>query len=523
MTEARGATDAATIARNVSTRWLAIVVEMLLGVVVLPYNVSHLGRSAYGLWMLTASITSYFSVLDLGYSGALVKFVARYRAKQDSRALNEVLSTTFYLFTALGLLAYGVAVVVAVHLGGWFHLQPDQARVGRIILLVISCNVAAGMAFTVFGGIVNGFQRIDLNSSVSIASSVLIASVNVLVLAHGGGLVPLVIATTAVRLGSYVVYRSNAYRVFPELRLHPSLVNRARLRELTGFSAYLAVIDWARRLNYSADAVVIAAFMNTGAVALWSVAQRVAEATIRLTIQLSDVLFPTVVDDDTSNRPRRLQAILLVGTRLSLATVMPIAGVCLLMAGPLVRAWVGPSFHESAAVLQLLSLTVMFRIGSATATTVLKAGGRHQLVAWANVAAAVVNITASIVLVNRLGLVGVAVGTLVPVAAASALVIFPAGCRRVGVSIGRALREAVWPAAWPAAVMACYVQLTRPMAGDSLVGVGAEMLSAVALYALTFLFGAVTPIERRSYLSKALALKVVAHPLAHMSGVPEGA
>ena len=33
--------------------------------------------------MLTASITAYFSVLDLGYSGALVKFVAQYRAKRD--------------------------------------------------------------------------------------------------------------------------------------------------------------------------------------------------------------------------------------------------------------------------------------------------------------------------------------------------------------------------------------------------------------------------------------------------------
>ena len=31
--------------------------------------------------MLTASMTAYFSVLDLGYGGALVKFVAQYRAQ----------------------------------------------------------------------------------------------------------------------------------------------------------------------------------------------------------------------------------------------------------------------------------------------------------------------------------------------------------------------------------------------------------------------------------------------------------
>ena len=43
------------VARNVATRYLAIIVDGLLGLVVLPFNVLHLGTSAYGLWMLTAS------------------------------------------------------------------------------------------------------------------------------------------------------------------------------------------------------------------------------------------------------------------------------------------------------------------------------------------------------------------------------------------------------------------------------------------------------------------------------------
>src|SRR5207237_2360237 len=118
-----------TVARNVSTRYLAIATEMVVGIVILPFNVSHLGKDAYGLWMLTASITAYFSVLDLGYGGALVKFVAQYRARTDARALNETLSTCFYLFSGLGLLAYLAAILLAVWLDRLFHLPPDQAHV----------------------------------------------------------------------------------------------------------------------------------------------------------------------------------------------------------------------------------------------------------------------------------------------------------------------------------------------------------------------------------------------------------
>src|SRR5262249_26874975 len=179
--------QAVTLARNVSARSLAIVTDMIVGFLILPFNVSRLGAAAYGLWMLTASITAYFSVLDLGYGGAVVKFVAQYRARRDSTALNEILSTMFHLFTGFGVLAYAVAIVIAVYLDRLFNLSADQAHVGRIVLLVVSLQVTGAMAFGVFGGVVNGFQRYDLNSAVSIVTSTAVAVVDarVLVARHG--------------------------------------------------------------------------------------------------------------------------------------------------------------------------------------------------------------------------------------------------------------------------------------------------------------------------------------------------
>lgn len=506
-----------TVARNVSTRYLAIGVEAVLGLVVLPFNVAHLGTSAYGLWMLTASVTAYFSVLDLGYSGALVKFVAQYRARHDFRALNEILSTTFVIFAIFGVVTYLVAIGVAVFLGRLFHLSPDQIQAGRAVLLIISLNVAAGTAFSVFGAVMNGFQRYDLNNIVGTASSILTALVNVAVLAAGYGLIELVAATTAVRLLTFLVYRANAYRIFPGLRIRLGSFRRARLREVTSFSVYMLAIDWANKMNYSVDALVIGAFISTSAVAVWTVGQRLAEVTQRLTNQLNDVLFPTVVDNDSAARMDRLQAIFIQGTRLSLATVVPMGGAMMLMATPLVHAWVGPEFSASPLVLQVLSLSVIVRVGSATAGTVLKGAGEHRLVAFTNVAAAFVNLALSIVFVKAFGLPGVALGTLVPICVASMLVLFPAGCRRVELPLRRALTEAVWPAVWPAAVMTAFVLSTRDLVPATLVGVGAEMAAAGFVYAIVFVFVGIGAVERHFYLSKARELiqrRTPAQPIA---------
>lgn len=491
-----------TIARNLSTRYLAIVTEMAIGLLLLPFNLSHLGASAYGLWMLAATVTMYFSVMDLGYHNALVKYVAQYRAQRDPRALNEILSSTFFVFTGLAVLTYGIALIAATFLDTLFQLEPGQLALGRTVLLIITLQFATGLAFGVFGGVINGFQRYDLNNIVSTVSSLVIAAVNVAVLLAGYGLVELVAATTATRLLFYLVYRANAYRVFPGLSIRPAHFRMSRLREITPFSLHMLVIDWAHKINYSIDVLVIGAFMSTAAVAVWSVAQRLSDATQRLSNQLSDVLFPTVVDNDTASRTGRLQSILLIGTRLSLAVVIPIGGGLMLNASPLVHAWVGTRFAESALVLQILAAAVIVRVGAATATTVLKGAGKHRLVAVTNVAAAIVNLTASLVLVRRMGLLGVAVGTLIPISISSTLVLFPAGCRRLDIPLGRAWREAVWPAVWPAGVMTAFIVFTRPWVGDSLVAVGAHMIAGALVYAVTFAMLAVTPDERRFVLAR---------------------
>ncbi len=490
------------VARNLSTRYVAIAAEAILGVLILPFNIAHLGTPAYGLWVLAASVTAYFSVLDMGYSGALVKFVAQYRARREVRALNEILSTLFFVFVAAACVMYGAAGVLAVFIERVFHLAPEQTHVARIVLLVVTLNVAASTAFSVFGGVINGFQRYDLNNLVGTASSVVTAAVNVLVLVAGFGLVELVVAMTAVRVLTLWVYRANAYRVFPGLRVSASLFRRERLREVTGFSIHMAVIDWANKLNYSVDALVIGAFMNTTAVAVWAIAQRLAELSQRIANQLNDILFPAVVENDTAARLDRLRRIFIEGTKLSLATVVPMSVAMMLLARPLVIAWVGPDFEGSILILQILSVVVMIRVGNATGMTVLKGAGSHRAVAVANIGTALCNVALSVALVKPFGLAGVALGTLVPVGVASIVLLFPLACRRVDVPLSVAVARGVWPAVWPGVVMGVFIYATRPLVPVHLLAIGAECAAAGLLYGATFLLFSISAVERAFYLEK---------------------
>lgn len=498
-----------TVARNVTTRYLAIAAETAVGLVMLPFNLRHLGTADYGLWVLLGSITIHFSVLDLGYGGALVKFMAQYRAHRDVRALNEIASTLFFVFAAIGLIAYAVAAGVAFNLDHLFRITPAQAQVGRWVLLIIAIHITMNFPFSVYGGVISGFQRYDQNNIVAIATSLAVAAVNAAVLVAGYGLIALVAATTCVRIIAYLVYRRNAYRVFPELRISPALFRRGRLREVTGFSIYSSIIDWANKLNYQLDEVVIGAFIGSGAVAVWAPAERIISGTQRLTNQLNGVLFPAIVDSDVSNQQQRLQQILLQGTRLSLVMVVPITAALVLLADPLIHAWLrdkAAAMVEAVPIIQILAIAVAIRVGNATGTTLLKGAGQHRMLAFVNLGTGVVNLALSIALIKPFGLPGVAYGTLIPIALSSAFILYPAACRRVGLGVGYAFTHSVLPAVWPAAVVGLGLLMTRNISTGTLLAVVLQAIAGGVLYLALFFAIAIGRRDRALYAAKALEL-----------------
>jgi O-antigen/teichoic acid export membrane protein len=479
-----------TFVRNVGTRYALLIVNVLIGLLVLPYNVAHLGKEAYGLWILAASLTMYFTVVDLGFGGAVVRFVAEYRARKDAQALNEILSTMFFVFCAMAVVCYVLAITVAVLLPDIFNLGPDQIHTGRIVLLIISLQVALYFPFSVYGGVINGFERYYMNNVVATAFNVASAVVNVLVLWLGYGLVELVVATTLTRIAPFFVYRRNAFTVFPELQLNWSLVRMRRLREVTGFSAYLAVIDWSARLTYTTDAFYLGVFMNTVAVGVYAVAQRLAEALLRMTNQLHTFLFPAVVHRAVAGRTESQQELMVKANRFQLAIAMCLCGGVASVAGTLVPAWVGPGFERSVLALQILAYVVVLRAWVAMPSTVLKGTNHHRFLAAVSSGGAVANLLLSIPLVKSWGLVGVAFGTAIPVTVVCAGFIFPKACRVVGLRVREGYRVIVWPAVWPAAIVMTFLANTSRLLPSGLLAVLAHLaLGGVMYAALFFRFG----------------------------------
>jgi O-antigen/teichoic acid export membrane protein len=164
----------------------------------------------------------------------------------------------------------------------------------------------------------------------------------------------------------------------------------------------------------------------------------------------------------------------------------------------------GPEFGGSVLPLQVLAVTGIVLVGQGPLDNILLGTGRHRFVAFVAVGEALANLVLSVLLVGRYGILGVAIGTAVPVIAANLFILLPAGCRQVQLRVRDFVRTvAVAPAVGAAIAALASVALRSVFPPLSILGIVLEgAVVGVAYLIAVWLFGFDAAIRAR-YLAYA--------------------
>lgn len=87
---------------NTISNVAALAVRLVIGFVLAPFVLHHLGQSTYGIWALTGSLFAYSSLLSLGLNSAVNRWVPLYLVEKNHEGINRVVNTTLvaYLIAA---------------------------------------------------------------------------------------------------------------------------------------------------------------------------------------------------------------------------------------------------------------------------------------------------------------------------------------------------------------------------------------------------------------------------------------
>src|ERR1700730_102265 len=129
--------DKVALFKNVGSSWFALGVNIIVGVLLSPYILHHLGDEAFGLWVLIFSVTGYYGLFDLGIRSSIVRYVATFSATKSQDELNRLISTALITYTAIGTLALFVTLTGSYFVASIFKIAPDFLYTARWLFLIV--------------------------------------------------------------------------------------------------------------------------------------------------------------------------------------------------------------------------------------------------------------------------------------------------------------------------------------------------------------------------------------------------
>ena len=392
-----------------------VAVSLSFAFILPPLLVRRMSPAEYGAWILILQGSSYIALLDLGLQTAIGKFVAQYDAIGDYQASSRILSSSFALLCISALVGVLVIAIITWRVPTLFRQMPAAlVHSMRAGILLVGISAAIALPFNAFLASFIGLQKYIFPTLLAICSKTLSSLTLILLIFMRGGLVHLagVLATFNVATAACQFL---GWRRFVRERADFSfrLVDRDSASRLAKFGSALSIWTIAILFVSGLDMFIVGHYdyANTG---YYGVATTVTNFLLLVVASIFGPLGPAVSSMQSTRTSGQLGEIVTTATRLTAVLLCLIGLPILVGAYPLLRLWVGHDYAiRSSQFLQVLVLGNVIRQFCYPYALAIIATGKHNQATIAAIAEATVNITVSIYLVQRIGAIGVAIGTLV--------------------------------------------------------------------------------------------------------------
>jgi O-antigen/teichoic acid export membrane protein len=438
------------LARNTLLSMFSYLLSMGVALFLTPMVLSALGAAGYGAWMLILQVTGYAGLLDLGLQPAVAKAVAEAQGSGSFKRIRKVVGTALALNLCLALLALLFYGLFSSSLLTFFHLGISQVEIVHSALLWVVLGLALNFPATMFTAILKGTMSFDQVAVIQIAMNLVRASGTIYSVKFSHGLIGLAQASLAANATALFLAWGFAWQWQSQLPWRPVSWDWLELRGLVSFSgsAFLAQGGWF--LAYATDSIVIGLMLTAADIAYFGLPVSVFAVVIGLTSTLAVNFLPLASRLNAQGDRETMRRSFMLAVRYSLLMAVPMVLVIIVFGPALLAGWVGVDFaFHATPVLRILACSYLCVIGASPAMQSALGLGMQSTVAIMYIAEGIINVGVSITLAPKLGLAGVALGTLVPAFIFHGLIWPLILCRKIELPIAEYFQTSLWPVVLP--------------------------------------------------------------------------
>jgi len=385
-----------------------------------PLTLTYLSPVRFGLWMTLASVVALLGATDLGIGNGVMNNVAHAFGMGDQPAARRNFASGLVALTGIAAI-FAALFVVAYPMVPWARLynvaaDPQAASEAGPATAAFLGAFLLGLPLGLVGQVRRAFQEGFIQSAFAGFGNLITFGFLLLAVWSRASLPMLMIAVTAGPLIASVinlmVLIRRQRRWLTPRRLD---VTKQALRSVLRVGLGFMVLQIAYAVAFSSDRLVVAQMVGPSAVADYSVVYRLFSIPAGLALVAMLPLWPAYREAISRSDFVWIRTTLKRALVLTVLATVPLAIVLAILGPALVTAWTDGALTPALGLFPALgAFTVSFAVANVLAMFFNGAQAMKFQISTM-VLMAIVNISASVYLASRIGVAGVAVGSVLAV------------------------------------------------------------------------------------------------------------
>lgn len=380
--------------------------------IVTPLYLSYTSAEVYGYWLTIGSVLSWLYLSDFGIGMALSRSAITAMEAKNSDLFNELIKSSFILFSFVALIFLIVGICLSNVFIKWFDVKIADIQVFKFTYFITILTGALAFPLSVFSATIEAFQKISFNRIVTSISALFGIAVVLVLLVLDFGLIAFSVGMfVTVFLGAFISF-FYFRKLCPEFQLFPLRLRKTVISKLINFGGYFQIGKLANIVALNTDNIIIASFLGAALVSSYTFTSKLALLfSVTLISKIPAALFPGISQLVEQKNNEALKKNFLSLLKISIRLGIVASTFVFVINEKFISAWVGRESYGGDALNLVFIYMILFDSVIRGISIFIFAFGNLKGWAIASLIETILNIGLSLLLIDKLGLAGVAFAT----------------------------------------------------------------------------------------------------------------
>lgn len=317
---------------------IQILVISIIFIILYRFLLKTIGVEKLGIWSLVLATTSVTQIANMGFSGSVVKFVAKYVAREEPENVSKVIQTaTISIAISIGVVLLAVYPLIKWILG--LVISPESLSFALEILPFSLFALWILMIASIFNAGLDGIQRIYLRNILLMVGTLIYFSL-AFILTPAYGLIGLayaqVIQNTIILLFSWILIK----RYINSLPIIPYRWDKNTFKEIIVYGVNFQVISVTILFCDPVTKALLSKFGGLSMVGYYEMANRMVLQFRSILVSINQVLVP-VIANLQEILPEKIKSIYITSYQLLFYLSVPFFSLFIVSTPVISELWIG--------------------------------------------------------------------------------------------------------------------------------------------------------------------------------------